>query len=317
MKAAEAREQKVAQDKSFFTGLFTANKAGRRPDPREVPQGRPGPRLQGRDRQLLRLARLGQGAEPLGRRRRDRRRLEERGVAGPRGPGPGPGPGAGAEGGADRPTRRCRPMASTAAASRDPRGPGLHLALDPRLLHLHRRPDGRQPRAVLHRLLAGRQHPWGRRRQLPGAALRPAGAHLPGQHLHLRRALRAARHRGRAGPGPAAAAGRARRRVLPYGVLPAGDDAGRRGRRDVPPAAQRAARAGQPGARLGRHPGAELDHRPELAQAVAGHRQPVGRRGQRGHLPGGPARRAPPAARGRHARRRRCRCAGSSASPCR
>ena len=26
MKAAEAREQKVAQDKSFFTGLFTANK---------------------------------------------------------------------------------------------------------------------------------------------------------------------------------------------------------------------------------------------------------------------------------------------------
>ena len=38
--------------------------AGRRPDPREVPQGRAGPRLQGRDRQLLRLARRGEGARP-------------------------------------------------------------------------------------------------------------------------------------------------------------------------------------------------------------------------------------------------------------
>ena len=314
MKAAEAREQKVAEDKSLLHRAVHREQGRRRPDPREVPQGRARPRLQGGDRQLLRLARHGAGrssrprraprSTPRGRARcpgpsRDRTR---------RRPWPRP------RRRHRRPTTRRRPMASRLQRRETRAAPGLHLAVDHRLLRLHRGADDRQPGAVVHRLLArGRRH--GRRhRELPGAAVRPAGAHLAVQHLHLRRALRAARHGGRPGPGPAAAAGRPGRRLLPHGVLPAGDDARRRRRRRCSCCCSTGS-AGLVNQVLGwvGHRGAELDHRPELAQAVAGDRQPVGRRRQRRHLPRGAAQRAAGSC-----TRPRCstapgRCAGSSA----
>ena len=298
MKAAEAREATVAKDKSFFTGLFTANKAADDQIREKYLKDAPDPGFEAASTTSTRRSTPRRRCPP----RRPAPRSMRRGRArcpGRSRAGPGHGPGAGPEGGTGR-LRQGVDRWLAGLQRRETRAAlGLHLAVDHRLPRLHRRPDDRQPRAVLHRLLPGRGTAHGvGTANYQELVVGPAGAHLAAQHVRLRRALRAARHGRRARPGPAAAAGRPRRRLLPHGLLPAGDDAGRRGRRDVPAAAQRPARPGQPGARLGRHRGTELDHRPQLAQALAGCRQPVGGRRQRGHLPCRAAERAAAAVRG-------------------
>ena len=156
LKAAEARAQKVAEDKSFFTGLFTANKAADDQIREKYLEDAPDPGFKAAIDNFYALPRRGPGAQPLAGGRRDRRRVEERGVAGPRGPGPRRRPWRRPRRRRRRPTRRCRPMASRLQRRETRAALGFISPWIIGFFVFTAGPDGRQPGAVVHRLLARR-----------------------------------------------------------------------------------------------------------------------------------------------------------------